>query len=268
MGREPWIRTAGLLVVLMAGTQVARGQTASGEVSRQAGKPVSRISAGQTPVAADVVFNSQTVPGGGSLLTAEGPMVRCEKTAYPDRVVVMLASAGDRVTIRADGSGVITVARGNRSRSLSAGLISRQDLLQIRNLLAGSDAVSAFRAMAGALESDETTVHAESIVISGAMVGLLDGDFGAPLRAAQRILRRHAVRERPVVLQRTSGQCWDIYEREAYQIATDADNCSKIQWWNPVHQAACGAEFVVRSELNWLWLISCSGGLLGQEGHP
>ena len=209
----------------------------------------------------DVLVHLQTTTDGGTSLSAEAPGVRVDKVVHANAMLVTLVSDTDRVSIRADGSGTITVTRFGRSNSMAPSAFTKKDLLQVRSLLAGSDAVAAFRLLAGHLENDDQGSAGESLALTGAMVGLLDGDLTAPGRLAQRILRKRAVRLRQVVLQKGPGECWDLYAREAGRIAQDAIDCQQDHRWNPVALAGCGAEFVIRAELNWFWVIACSGGL-------
>jgi hypothetical protein len=267
MRRESWIRTSFVLAVgLFAAAASAGAACPSTAVASLPARVVTAVRVGpfgQSPALAEVVFTMQPSADGGTLLVAEGPAVRAEKTVAADRLVLVLKAEADQVTIRVDGGGRIAATRGGKTRTLTAGAVSKTDLAAMRSLLDGSDAVAAFRLMAASLEERGGGAAVESTVISGALVSLLDGDVAAPGRLAQRIIARAAARVRLASGQRTSGECWDVYSREALRIADETEECLKRQWWNPLHTAACGAEFVIRAELNWFWLIACSGGFPG-----
>ncbi|HEY3381449.1 MAG TPA: hypothetical protein VGK32_06750 [Vicinamibacterales bacterium] len=264
MERQSWIHAVLLLAAagILVGSTAALGSPPTGRPRSQAA-PTVRPAASAGQAGHGVLFETRMTVDGGTQLLAESPGVRYEKTVYSDHLEVVLAAENERVVLRADASGSLSVTRDGRTRALSATKLTKRDLLQVRNLLAGSDVVAAFRLLAGELEDDDSPA-AESTSVTAAMVGLLDGDVGAPNRMVQRILRKHGARLRQVVLQRTARDCWESYRWEALRIAEDTADCAGRQRWNPIWQSACGAEFIIRAELNWFWVIACSGGFPGQ----
>jgi hypothetical protein len=209
----------------------------------------------------DVLFHAEVTPDGGAGLWADAPGVRVEKTVTGTNLQIVLSSDSDQVIVKAAQAGAVTVTRGGQSKTISPAAFTKKALLEVRTLLTGSDAVSAFRLLVTNLEAEEQDQAGESLIATGALVGLLDGDLQAPSRVIQRIARHRAIRLRHVAAQKTSGDCWDAYAREADRIYQNALDCQDQTRWNPLSHAGCSLEFGLRAEFNFLWLLSCNGGL-------
>jgi hypothetical protein len=232
-------------------------------VGRQAPSGLRRVSQ-QPPVADSVVFDVRPTPDGGTLLSAEAPGVRLEKTLYADKVIIALNSEVEQLVIRMDESQTLSVTRNGQTKTLSVAAVTRADLQAIRTLLAGSEVVEAFRALVGVLEDGDQTAAGESTLVTGAMVALLDGDFEAPRRLVRRILQKYGVRVRNAAFQ-GPGNCWNDYVAAALRLGDQTESCSNDHPYNPAWQAACGAQFVYRAEVNWTRFLACTGGVWGGQ---
>lgn len=209
----------------------------------------------------DVMFHAEGSPDGGAGLWADAPGIRVEKTVTGNNLQIVLSSDTDQVILKAAQAGTVSVSRGGQTKTITPSTFSKKALLEMRTFLTGSEAVSAFRLLVTNLEAEEQDSAGESLIATGALVGLLDGDLQATSRLVQRMARHRAVRLRHVAAQKTSAECWDAYAREADRIYQNAIDCAERTRWNPFTNAACGFEFGLRAEFNFLWLLSCSGGL-------
>ena len=62
--------------------------------------------------------------------------------------------------------------------------------------------------------------------------------------------------------QKSPGDCWDAYEKEALRIAEDFAECTADLYWYEAHKwAGCSLIYAVRSEGAMAWFISCNGGV-------
>lgn len=205
-------------------------------------------------------FFSLTEDGGFRMLVKAGQL-EVDKTVYPGgRSRIVLQADSDRVSVTV-GAGVVEVERriAGRMRLDVAGA-TEAEWLQVRVLLAGSNALRLFRALASSLDASTLkTPGGAAVVLSDAVLGSLDGDVGAVGRFMQRVRAAVQARIRPVRFATSEEDCWHNYEQETLHAMDDYDSCRNMFRWYDPRQAACLGVWTVQAEAAWAELISCSG---------
>ncbi len=233
--------------VAMASGLVAGLAVAAGTASADQGKRTERREA-------SVVFTSATA-GGEATLVAEGYGVIVEKRTAGEQATIVVRSGADRVTV-ALSAGEIRVARGGRERRVSARSATRQALAGVRQVLAGSEAVSGARRMKAVLDAG---VDTPSPILSAlAFVGLLSGDAAGMQRIATAAGGDGGIR---FARYQGAEYCWTSYGQSVSQFWEDRESCLAISPWNPVMIHACNFEWTIKAEIAWFSLIACAGGL-------
>lgn len=257
-----WLQVAVVGLSLATASTAFAGPDSTASAGSPAAKPAARPAA-QIQYDQDLgaVYSVQTTTDGGAVILADAPGVHVEKTVYQDHFVVALTADKDRVEVRATGASV-TVRRGRRSHTFAPATVSERDLDQARQVLQGSRAVRAFRVFASQLEEQEGTPVSEAVLMTGGLVGLLDGDLAVPRRIARKLARKYGAGLRQALLQSyTPGGCFDTWQQEALRILNEFEDCNRRAFWNPLYSAACSFEFLIRASGNWFWFISCNGGI-------
>lgn len=256
-----------LLVVAWTASAVAEtgpAKRASGPAGPQVVRPASARGLSQVyrDQQGDVTFSGGVALDGGFVLDIESPAVRVRRTNYHDRVNIELtATRGrDQVQIAATAS-TVQVTRSRRTLSLDGQRPDEASADRIQALLSGSRAVRAFKTLIARLEAQEDGALVDSVLVSGALVALLDGDAGAPARVARRLREKHVARAMKVSGQVTPSWCFYTYAASLFEIYYDWEKCmNALGWWNyPLH-LACGVEWAFRAEAAWFWFIACNGG--------
>lgn len=257
-----WLQVAVVGLGLATASTAFAGPAPSASAGSASGRPSVRPAAQvQYDQEVGAVHSVQMTPDGGARILTDAPGVRVEKLLYQDHFVVTLTADRDRVEVRA-AAGSVSVRRGRRSHTFASATVSERDLDEARKVLQGSRAVRAFRVLAAQLEERDGTPLAESVLVSGGLIGLLDGDLAAPRRIARKLAAKHRAGLRAARTQSyTSGQCWNVYSREANQIMYDFEDCTRRASWNPIYSVGCSVEFTIRAESNWFWFLSCNGGI-------
>lgn len=218
---------------------------------------VTRLSAGR--IAWDVANDAVTV----------------RKEIAPDRSVVTMATATDRLTLTVR-RGVLTVSGPGGTVSIGGGAADYDRLLV---LLQRSDVAAEARALLARVTDGPDTFVGQSVLLTRSILEVGTGSAGA-LNQHQRWVsgRAAAMAARPgramgrfTVIRaawsgedqsRTAGECWDIYSKEAIRIADDFAECTDDLRWYEAHMwAGCSLIYAVRSEAAMAWYISCNGGI-------
>ena len=96
-----------------------------------------------------------------------------------------------------------------------------------------------------------------ALLLSDALVGLLDGDIGAIERLGRGIAARRAARLRPAHFSNSPG-CFEIYEAEVIRAWIDYQECrNSFAWWNPLKEG-CTLRWMLWAESAWFSFIGCS----------
>lgn len=229
-----------------------------------AGPRLAKLTQTRADESGNVLFTVVAAPG-EARLTAEGPAVKFEKVSSEAGIAVRIEAAGDVIEFHTNTMGLFDLKRGGKTKKYRTRELKADHLDAVQTLVAGSAAMQAFESLANALEESDRP-EAISVLTTYALVNVLRGN-SAGTRTLVRKLKARTEKNLRQVAQRTRGDgggpdaCWDAYEGSVYRLALELDRCMRDNLWNPFMQAACSAEWLIRAELAWTWLIACSGGL-------
>jgi hypothetical protein len=170
-------------------------------------------------------------------------------------VTIDLRAGGDLVTVSLSPQSV-SVGRGRKHVTID----SAEALESVQQLLGGSAAIFAARAMLSELEPVSALTAPDMALLStAAFVASLVGDVGAPLRLADRFVEKHRGIFRQV---REEGSCWSKYSTETTAAwdelqACMADANDKGFFRAAYERLACNAIWALRSESAWFEYLNC-----------
>jgi hypothetical protein len=241
-----WTRIALMSLVLMAGSRTARALDACGDemVAARVSRPALQLAVGFDAHRAWISAQYRQL-GIRKQTTRETRATAIELRYGPDSVTVSLAAH------------TIVVSRGGRSVVLD----SPEALEPLQDLLGGSTALFAARAMLSELEQDDDLRAPEmSLLSSLAFVASLAGDVNAPRRLADRFVAKYRGVVRPI---RWESSCWGDYTKETtaawdelqtcMQEADQDDSMTRAVW----RRIACNATWMGRSESAWFEFLGC-----------
>jgi hypothetical protein len=112
------------------------------------------------------------------------------------------------------------------------------------------------RVAAAALqEAEDDSAAAVSLLMGDALVGVLTGDEGAPVRLA-RHLSRHA---RGLVHRVATTDCYMQWERRVLKASYEWESCARsFSVWNPTRNL-CALRWSLQVESYWFTFLSCTG---------
>jgi hypothetical protein len=224
----------------------------------------SRVLAAPAPIyrGADVKFTLGGSPT-ESTVVAEGLGVRVTKRIGPETVRIRIESGRDVVEVDANAAGQVRLARRGKAVTLHMAARDQKLVGQARRMTEGSPALKSFDALIDALAGDERAV-ARSMVTSWALVSAARGNDERVAAAARRMTRTGgpftpvkftAEREEvPIV-------CWAEYSATVATYYNEFAQCLNDWAWIPGMAQACTFEWLVKAELAWFWVLSCSGGM-------
>ena len=173
-------------------------------------------------------------------------------------VAIDLAFGGDRVSLAVNRAGGTAVVRAGRRIEV----LTPDALREVRQMLAGSDAVMAAQVMLAERTLASELQPAEmSLLSAAAFAASLAGDVDAPRRLAARFVNKHVGAIRPVRL----GTCFDEYAAESSAAWNDMQACvneanqDESIWNRAYRRVACNAIWLVRSESAWIEYLGCLG---------
>jgi hypothetical protein len=197
--------------------------------------------------------------------------VRKELTA--DRSVVTMTTAKDRLSITVR-RGVLTISGPRGAMTIDPGAGVEAD--RILMLLQQSEAAARARTLLAKVNDGPNTFVGQSVLLTRALLEVGTGSVDAlnqhqrwvAERAAQVPALRQALPGPRVIRasyeepQTTPGYCWDVYAKEAIEIADEFADCTDDLSWYEAHKwAACTVIYTVRSEAAMAWFIACNGGV-------
>jgi len=231
----------------------------------------------QAAAAADRPDVRVTRPGGGRIvLTVADDTVAVRKDIATDRSVVTITTSTDSLilTVR---RGVLTVSGpGGMIATAGAGTADDDRLLAV---LQRSEVADRARQLLARVAASPDTFVGQSLLLtqsilevgSGSATALTQHQRWVSGRAAALAARPGLAQGRPTVFRaawsdavqdRTPGECWDIYSKEALRIADDFSECTDDLRWYEAHKwAGCSLIYTIRAEAAMAWFISCSGGV-------
>ena len=217
--------------------------------------------AGRTPAAAGQNAGRPAIAGGHDSksvwLNAEYRDLRVRKRSdkATKALDIDVQYGGDAVRVSVAAAGV-TVGRGSRAILIA----SPEALADVQQLLGGSSAIFAARALLSALERDTELKAPEMSLLSAvAFVASVAGDTDAPRRAADRFVEKHRGIYRQIGAFRN---CWSQYSGEStaawdelQACMSDADDKGffRAAW----ERLACNGVWILRSESAWFEYLSC-----------
>ncbi len=205
-------------------------------------------------------FFSSTADG-AARMTVIGGELQIEKIVYADGRFRVALQAGDDLVSIAGMPGIVKVQRGKeRGRSLDVGRASEDEWLQTKVVLAGSRAVRLFRALADSLENGTLQTPAgTAVLMTDALLGLLDGDVGAVHRLGERLRAARQAKIRPAALgQAEFLMCYYKFAWAADEALDTYYDCAKNYYnWDP-RQLGCSFQWVLMAESAWWQFIGCS----------
>ena len=261
-GRAPTLLQAASCPVPGANLHLGGSRTAAKVASLQAGQeavtsrrhPVAQITRSER---ADATFEVRPGEDGAVQLNGRRGDLEFTKSVLSDGTFTLsLSAGGDRVTIAVTSDATV-VTRGRSKITLSGGTGTEEQTRAVRRLLADSNAVLRFRALAAVLLiGDEWSAPAVAVMMADATVGALTGDVGAPGRAAQHLSRRGRARARPVAF---AVDCFYLMETRFVQAWDDYVSCYFSVQDNPIYANLCAWRWTLQVESYWFSFISCSG---------
>jgi hypothetical protein len=210
---------------------------------------------GQPQAGAELTYSLRPDTDGSFVLAASSSEVTMRKSVYEDgHSVTVLERGTDRVTISATHAGVV-VSRNGRSATIGTDARDDEPWVRVRALLAGSPAVRAFRTLTSALETDEgRSPEHLGVLVSGALVGQLDGDQGAVARLNRALRARFGG---PFKRVRAGTDCWAAYQAGVMKAAADLEAClNPMSMWNPMRNV-CAFVWTIQVEGLWFAYLSC-----------
>jgi hypothetical protein len=254
-------RSGAAAVVVIAAVIAGNGSSTVGARSaRQAGSDARVQTAAQITRNdhADVTFELRpAAAGGGIAVVARSADLQVTKTVQPGGdFVIELAAGQDKVTIAGSGQGA-TVTRGRATIALRRTDSSEEPMARVRRLLAESNAVVRFRAVAARLiEDDDRTHEALALILADATVGMLTGDAAAPRRIARALAERRNRHARPVGM---AVDCYTVMETRMMEAWNDYGSCYYSTAYNSFYQYLCSWRWTIQVESDWFNFLGCTG---------
>lgn len=223
--------------------------------------------------AADSPTVRVTRPAAGRVvLDVSDNAVTVRKEITAEGSVVTMTTARDRLTI-AVRRGVLTISgpTGAMTADPGTGVDSNRLLVVMQQ----SEAARRARTLLAKVTDGPNTFVGQSVLLTRTVLELGTGTVEAlnqhqqwvADQASRMPARRFTegprfIRAAFIEPQKTPGECWEIYSKEAIKIADDFSDCTEDLSWYEVHLwAACTLIYTLRSEAAMAWFISCNGGL-------
>lgn len=210
-----------------------------------------------------VTFSVDVTPSAARVTASGARGVVLDKRVDRAGLAITISAMGDTLQLLAAIDGTVTMTRLGRAVKVRPGSVLADYQAQVRDLIAGSDAVAGIERMVHAVRNSGRA-QASSVFASFALLRALQGDDTGNTLLAQRLPRRHDGIVRRIAAQTRSGStvndCWDEYERTLERNSSRYRQCLVDYWWAQPVQYACGLEFAMVAELALFRLISCSGG--------
>lgn len=218
-----------------------------------------------------------TRPAAGRIvLDVADASVSVRKEVTADRSVVTLTTPKDRLSITVR-RGVLTISSPHGGLTMDAGLGAGVDGDRLLMVLQRSDAATRARALLARVTDGPDTFAGQSLLLTRAVLELGSGSLDAFNQHQQWVADRAAEVTRPSrppqaprmiraayleAAQKGPGDCWDMYAKEAIEIAADFAECTDDLAWYEAHKwAGCSLIYAVRAEGAMAWFISCNGGI-------
>ena len=218
-----------------------------------------------------------TRPAAGRIvLDVADASVSVRKEVSADRSVVTLTTPKDRLSITVR-RGLVTISSPHGALTMDAGLGTGVDADRLLMVLHRSDAATRARALLARVSDGPNTFAGQSLLLTRAILELGSGSLDAFNQHQRWVAQRAVEMARPSqpqpgprviraayleAAQQGPGDCWDMYAKEAIEIAEDFAECTEDLAWYEAHKwAGCSLIYAVRAEGAMAWFISCNGGV-------
>jgi hypothetical protein len=201
------------------------------------------------------ITSGLAIDGSAVVHAVSGDLEVMKKVWPSGAYAIRLRRDDDTVEIRADRNGV-SVNRRGQSLTVVPGITREEELLAVRELLAGSRSVRAMRMLGAALASGAVrSPGALGLALTDAIVGVLDGD----VMAVERLAERLGGRSTAVALVSSQGGCYETWESEVIRAWSDYDSCVSAYPTFAPWRDACSLRWVLWAESAWFSFLKCAG---------
>jgi hypothetical protein len=209
----------------------------------------------------DATFFFSSTREGAVRMMMTSTDLEMEKTVYPDGRFQIVVQTGDDQTSVVGAPGTLEVERRNHGREhLDVARAGDEEWLRTKVLLASSKAMRRFRTLAYNLDARTLQTPAgAAVLMSDAILGLLDGDVGAIHRLGQQIRAARQARTRPVALGQEFLNCYRKYGEAVTAALDEYLQCSSQYWMYDPRQWLCELDWLLKAESAWFQFIACSG---------
>lgn len=213
-----------------------------------------------------VVFRAGLDDHNRATLTATSGDFQFEKSVTSTGETHLRIVVGDDNVSVSFSQQLLVVGRGANTASVDPRVLNEDDGNRLRQLLAGSRAVRAFRSLAGVFElraPEEDDVFATALLVDGALVASLDGDPGAIARIARRSAARRFGRLQAVKARQDRFEdCVGKYENTLSWAWDEMVECnvsaSDDPWYlRSINMSMCNAEWLLRAEGAFFQFTGC-----------
>ena len=196
-------------------------------------------------------------PAGGIQASIAGNDVEVRKVALPNGDFhVRIAGRQDLVVLVKSGE-ALRVSRGGHTAVVQLTRSDEDGLDLVQQVLAGSRAVRAFRALHRRLGAESLeSAPGVSLDLLDALLGILMGEPGAVDRRAP--ARLGAAWRAAFAPAGTGPSCFSEYEAEVLAAWDDFAQCVDDVKWYPGVQEVCAFVWLLKIESAWFRFIGCS----------
>jgi hypothetical protein len=236
------------------------------------GQAAGAAAAGQAPPAGDpgasrydeptgLWFTRQVDAAGRVTSEVTGKELSIRKRFAEGRVSVELRVGKRALQVSASPTEV-DIRSGSSRLRFDPARATEADYDRAKELLAQSRVVSRLRSAVAGVQGDLLEApEGFDLLLTDALVGILDGDPRATMRAREGLRRRViGVGLRPAAAG-IIGACYAEYRIEAYNAFVEAEQClNSFAIWNIPMRNLCNLEWTIRAEAAWFEFVGCSLG--------
>jgi hypothetical protein len=201
------------------------------------------------------ITSGLAIDGSAAVHAVAGDLDMLKKAWPTGAYSIRLRRGDDTVEIRGDRAGV-AVSRGGQIVQIGLDTAGEEELLAVRQLLAGSRSVRAMRVLGAAMAAGAVRSPAGlALALADAIVGLLDGDVTAVERLAERVGRRRIA----IALASSEEGCYEKWEAEVIRAWNDYESCVAVHPSVSLWRDACGLRWILWAESAWFSFLKCAG---------
>lgn len=260
--RSIWTNGIVAGVLVMAGTSVGAASEPPGKARLvRVGQSAEALKA-QYDELTNLWFTTQVDAQGQPSSEVKGRDLQIKKS-FANRQLTLEIKAGSRaLTIKASPA-LVELRTGRRVVKFDPQKATEANYDAAKQLLAESRVVGRLRAAAAATNSKILDgPQGTDLLLSDALVGLLDGDPGASERVRGQMRDRMLGKGLTVAAAGGYiGDCYTEYRNAIYEAFMEAERCvSDFSVFNVPMRNLCNLEYTLRAEAIWFEFIGCSFG--------